>query len=218
MSSLKISQLLLALVPSYGFFIRFGLKKAFVVILVLVGIYSISIVLRLNTHIIGFSISSFIILLFYIQGLFLGAVSKTPKKTQIVYSLSVALTLSCTLYTTWLNRAQILGINLYYVPSESMTPSIFPGDIVLVDTWYYKSNQPKTGQIAVFHVPGTSLIYIKRLTETSDFYFSAAGDNVAGSLPSRYMSNIELKYLKGKATGVLLNIKRYKLERFLISL
>ena len=43
-----------------------------------------------------------------------------------------------------------LGIHLYFIPSPSMVPALFPGDIILVDTWAYKNHAPQLGDIVIF--------------------------------------------------------------------
>jgi signal peptidase I len=35
-------------------------------------------------------------------------------------------------------KATLLGINIFFVPSNSMAPTLLPGQFILVDTWRYQ--------------------------------------------------------------------------------
>lgn len=65
---------------------------------------------------------------------------------------------------------------LYFVPSESLEPSVLPGDVILVSEFSYglrlpvyrtqilKTGQPHTGDIVVFHWPVNPRVnYVKRV-------------------------------------------------------
>lgn len=97
-------------------------------------------------------------------------------------------------------RASVLGINLYYVPSASMSPTLLPGDLILVDTRAYAERQPKIGDVTVFSVSEQSnSFHVKRIrARTDEGAFIMRGDNVSASLDSRYYGEIPLKSLLGE--------------------
>jgi signal peptidase I len=47
-------------------------------------------------------------------------------------------------------RGSALGYEFFTNPSGSMTPTLQPGDMVVVDTWRYRSVPPQFGEIVVF--------------------------------------------------------------------
>ncbi|PAV24781.1 S26 family signal peptidase [Tamilnaduibacter salinus] len=94
-----------------------------------------------------------------------------------------------------------MGINLYYVPSASMSPTLLPGDLILIDTRAYAERQPQAGEVVVFSVPGQpGRFQVKRIHVPSDEgEFIMRGDNVSASLDSRYYGEIPFENLHGKA-------------------
>lgn len=97
-------------------------------------------------------------------------------------------------------RASVLGINLYYVPSASMSPTLLPGDLILVDTRAYVDHKPQTGEVMVFSVPEQSSGFqVKRVNARSDEgELIMRGDNLSASLDSRYYGGIPLKNVHGE--------------------
>jgi signal peptidase I len=62
------------------------------------------------------------------------------------------------------NRGVILGYETYRIPSASMAPTLQPRDFVTADTWRYREEAPRPGDIVVYEeVPGSGLMYIKRI-------------------------------------------------------
>jgi signal peptidase I len=59
----------------------------------------------------------------------------------------------------------------FAIPSESMAPTLRGGDSVLVDKLAYRTADPRVGDLAVFHAPGSGEITLKRIV-------AAAGDTV----------------------------------------
>jgi hypothetical protein len=97
-------------------------------------------------------------------------------------------------------RPIIFGIDLYYIPSGSMAPTLLPGDIVLANTWA-EENSIQTGDIIVFeHPDAKGFLLIKRVTSTNEVSVSVAGDNRASSLDSRTLGRIPWSLVKAKAT------------------
>lgn len=104
----------------------------------------------------------------------------------------------------YLGKTVVFGFNLYFVPTESMMPTIMPGDIVLVDTWI-DTKDLVPGDIIVFEHPSiTGMTLIKRLDAWADKNnFRAKSDNPHNSLDSRILGNIEKGSIKAKTTAVL---------------
>jgi signal peptidase I len=59
----------------------------------------------------------------------------------------------------------------FKIPSESMTPTLVPGDQTLVDKLSYRSSSPKRGDLVAFHAPRTGEVLLKRVV-------GVAGDSV----------------------------------------
>jgi signal peptidase I len=59
----------------------------------------------------------------------------------------------------------------FRIPSESMSPTLVPGDQVLVDKRAYRGHAPRRGELAVFREPRTGDILLKRIV-------AVAGDTV----------------------------------------
>lgn len=97
-----------------------------------------------------------------------------------------------------------MGLELYYIPSRSMEPTLQPGDIVLADTWV-KPNTIEVGDIVVFqhpHIEGMNII--KRVAElVANNAVRVAGDNPNNSLDSRSLGNIDKHAIKARATALL---------------
>jgi signal peptidase I len=61
-------------------------------------------------------------------------------------------------------------VQAFYIPSESMVPTLLPGDRILVNKFIYRINPPKRGDVIVFDAPEHALQggegrkdYVKRL-------------------------------------------------------
>lgn len=51
------------------------------------------------------------------------------------------------------SRPTLFGFEPFRIPSVSMSPTIQRGDLVMVDTWRYRSALPSYGDLVVFNVP-----------------------------------------------------------------
>lgn len=62
---------------------------------------------------------------------------------------------------------RLFVFELCYVPSESMLPTLEPGDRLLLNTWCYRFHEPERGDIVVFEAPQEVApdgeIFVKRL-------------------------------------------------------
>ena len=155
----------------------------------------------------GLVITLIMLLLLHIVSVFVGFILK--KKKQSIKSLFLSamvlslvnITLAIGLYQF---RTQLLGIEIYYIPSESMRPTLMPDDIVLADTWQNVSTLKK-GDIIIFqhpHIPEMHLI--KRIDFIVDkHHIRVIGDNPENSLDSRVLGNIDKSLIQAKATAVI---------------
>ncbi len=48
-------------------------------------------------------------------------------------------------------------VQAFYIPSESMIPTLMPGDRILVNKFVYRLNEPRRGDIIVFDAPPAAL-------------------------------------------------------------
>lgn len=61
-------------------------------------------------------------------------------------------------------RGRVLGFELFRIPSDSMMPTLVPGDYILVSTNAYKESEPQINDVITFLYPkDKSVNYIKRL-------------------------------------------------------
>jgi signal peptidase I len=60
----------------------------------------------------------------------------------------------------------------FSVPTDSMAPTLLPGDHVLVDKLAYRFGDPRRGELVVFHSPANGEILLKRVV-------ALAGDQVS---------------------------------------
>jgi signal peptidase I len=68
---------------------------------------------------------------------------------------------------------RILGVHAYKIPAESMSPTIFSGDHLMVDMRYFKTNRPKRGEVVVYRMPVNNVLFVKRVV-------AIGGDTIAG--------------------------------------
>jgi signal peptidase I len=102
--------------------------------------------------------------------------------------------------TTFLQRTLLLGIEVYYIPTNSMKPSIEVGDIVIADL-LLDNQSLKEGDIVIFnHKDYSGMDIIKRIKRIDNERYYLIGDNAKNSLDSRALGLIEASAIKGKAT------------------
>ena len=64
-------------------------------------------------------------------------------------------------------RGQWFGYEPYRFPSQSMATTLLHGDFIIANTWKYRSNTPKRGEVIVFRFPkDPSVSYAKRVIGT----------------------------------------------------
>jgi signal peptidase I len=105
-----------------------------------------------------------------------------------------------------------LGLHIYFVPSMSMSPTLKPGEFILVDTWIYQEATPKEGDIVIFQYGAENRWLVKRiaywpdgkLIENNEYFL--LGDNKKDSLDSRRLGGIQQDQIIGKVKLVLLGV------------
>ena len=110
-----------------------------------------------------------------------------------------------------------LGIHLYFIPSPSMVPALFPGDIILVDTWAYKNHAPQLGDIVIFSSNAHEGVLVKRIQSwppemggegiTRDGKYFVMGDNRRDSIDSRRFGGISSTDIQGKVVLIVFSLE-----------
>lgn len=120
----------------------------------------------------------------------------------------------------YFQQSRVLGVQIYFVPSQSMYPTLNAGDFILADTWGYKNSTPKTGDIIIFRLPGSRLNMVKRVSEWPDQMepppnnpIFVRGDNAQLSHDSRSFGGISIKAISGQ---IKLIVYSMSLEKILL--
>jgi len=158
-------------------------------------------ILAASVHI----ISCFILIFYFVSKPFI-ARARDYFKT----FLFAALCFFC-LLSSFILKDKIFGVHLYFVPSMSMSPALIPGDFILIDTWAYKQDKPKTNDIIIFTSEAHEGILVKRIQPwpeavTKEGYY-VLGDNRNDSVDSRRFGGIKLEQIRGKVKLVLISIE-----------
>ena len=103
----------------------------------------------------------------------------------------------------WSYRTSLLGIDIFFVPSNSMAPTLLPGQFILVDTHRYQTKSPQMGEVVVFKHPSENnpIWLVKRLApwpqgvyRDPDKPWYVLGDNALHSHDSRYFGGVKTVY------------------------
>jgi signal peptidase I len=104
-------------------------------------------------------------------------------------------------------------VQAFYIPSESMLPTLRPGDRILVNKFVYRFREPRRGEIIVFHAPprasgGDRTDFIKRLIGRPGDVVEVVPDIVmvdgkpAVQLLAREMSGASSNFLNAEPHGL----------------
>ncbi len=120
---------------------------------------------------------------------------KTFRERNLILVLAATLTVVlvvialCTRYVTipWI------------VDGDSMTPTLSPGDRVLVDLWTYRSRPPAPGELILLDGPG-EIRMVKRVSPGRPpvGFFHVLGDNPDHSVDSRQFGPIPREAVQGR--------------------
>jgi nickel-type superoxide dismutase maturation protease len=86
-------------------------------------------------------------------------------------------------------------ISVFRIVDNSMEPTIWPGDFVIVDKWYSSLN---SGDIVVLKHPKRKLYIVKRIKNIYGEKIFVQGDNREKSQDSRHFGAVEKKLVVGK--------------------
>ena len=112
--------------------------------------------------------------------------------SHVVLSMTAAMLISA-------NFKQVHGIEFFYVPTDSMTPTIRVSEVLLTDTTVGAIKSVAPGDIAAFQYSKLSgdEIWIKRITDLTDNEMSVIGDNSNTSVSTRYLQDIPRARIQG---------------------
>ncbi len=161
-------------------------------------------------------ISVFMILLVYLLSamLCLSKFSGGPTLTKLTGVSVLSFTLVC--FGIWslgfFHKQTWLGAEIYFVPSDSMMPTLNPGEFILVDTWTNRTQSPVTDDVVVLRYEPEKEWLVKRISTWPDGnlinsgQYYVLGDNSATSRDSRFFGGISESEIVGKVRLVLLGI------------
>ncbi len=89
----------------------------------------------------------------------------------------------------------------FKVLEESMIPSLYPGDFVLVERISYLLGDPKVGDLVVLLPPrgwNKKKLLIKKIQKVRDRVYFVVGENQKKSIDSRHFGLISKKDIVGK--------------------
>jgi signal peptidase I len=98
-----------------------------------------------------------------------GTPPERPKKRQLNPVLELVLILAAALGLWYITNGWI--VKPYRIPSASMEPTLRAGDRVLVARFMYRFQDPKRGDVIVFHPPGVDNQPIRNAKTKAGVYF-----------------------------------------------
>jgi signal peptidase I len=119
--------------------------------------------------------------------------------------LLVLLNLSITSLSHYF-KTSLYGFGFYYIKSNSMQPTLYPNDVILVNTWLTKRNPIASNDIVIFQdtTRTRGLELIKRVARTrQQKEFFVLGDNPRHSMDSRHFGWVDQSVLKAKASFIV---------------
>lgn len=128
----------------------------------------------------------------------------TPQKHRFINYIFL-ITINIAIAQLFFHKNTLLGLEVYYIPSNSMSPTLKQGDIVIADTWI-DSEKIAVGDIIIFEhpeIPKANII--KRVSSLKKNSVYVLGDSPNNSLDSRLLGDIEKEAIKGKAKILIRN-------------
>ncbi len=119
----------------------------------------------------------------------------------------------CLISVGHIYKSRLFGFELYHVPSQSMSPTIRVGDIVLTDT-RAKVTELKGNDVIVFKRHARGIVLLKRIQEVrsnaDNPELFVVGDNKARSQDSRSFGWVNSEHFIGIITGALFSLNNDK--------
>ena len=109
-------------------------------------------------------------------------------------------------------KSELLGFDIFFVPTASMYPAIRPGQYILVDTWAYHDAQPNYGDVVVLKSSDNENWMVKRVSNwpngkvLSGNRWFLLGDNKTHSLDSRNFGGVSSQNFIGKVRLIIAEI------------
>ena len=121
---------------------------------------------------------------------------------QALFNVLISLTISAYLAV---NFKLVHGVEIFFVPTDSMAPAIQVGEVVIADTTEAAIKNVRLGDIVAFQHDklGGDDIWIKRISDVTGNTVSMAGDNVSTSVSAHYLRNIPKADIQGVVKAVL---------------
>jgi signal peptidase I len=198
--------LFVLLVPFSGLGFVSKPQKLASLVIYFILFFVVIVVTRWITFPAGFMVMVMHLPLAAMVAIYVGMRTQIQTKPQYFLSVTLSTFFLLTITGTFIYRESMLGINVFYIPSESMEPTLLPGDIILVDSWSYYNSPAEIGDVAVFRLPHSQATFVKRIIDSRENNFSAAGDNTAHTISKAGLSNIDNKYLRGQVKFVITNL------------
>ncbi len=213
----------LYIIPGYADFIIGSYRSAIVKWMIFVGLFSLPAWLGFWSNPLGivsslllagtFSVYSLVRDLHPTNNNVRAAVYK-----QVLLGIIYIACCSCLCMCMLIKSEVFWGYKVFYVPTNSMTPAILPGDFVFVKTRLYNINK---GDVILFQHPNHTYNHtlIKRASSMPGEYFNGnliqtdtwavLGDNADNSLDSRSLGLIPKASLKGKAVWIAFSTQKH---------
>ena len=140
-------------------------------------------------------------------GLGLGIKSKSRPARIIVLLVIGLIALNGSIVTTsHIYKETWFGFGFYHIPSVSMSPTLMPGDVVLVDSWAFNAHPAKKGDVVVTRKGPKGVFLVKRVTQVKEDgqtrWIFVEGDNPAHSQDSRQFGWIDSALIIGQVNFV----------------
>lgn len=109
-------------------------------------------------------------------------------------------------------KQHLLGVNIYFIPSMSMHPTLSPGQFVLTDSWAYRKQEPQPDDIVVFKLSDDSPQFVKRVSpwpngdSKQNNQFFLLGDNREHSTDSRSFGGVNRSRISDKVVMILFGV------------
>jgi signal peptidase I len=162
-----IAFLLSLLTPGLGYLQIGDKKSAFKTIGIFFGVIILGVLKRLFTNFLGLILIGVSLITVYLFAAIHATYKTQPAKVRVetFQILKLCLTVIFISITglSFANKRIVLGFDILRMDVPVMQPTIFKDDKFLIDTWAYKNNLPKRGDIVVHSFNGQQGLYVNRI-------------------------------------------------------